>query len=551
MTMISVIKNIPFDQQNSTSSGRSYASVCQAGLPVPPFQDSQDYFQEQLVPPTSEAAGAPELLDPQENELGAETWSREPELGTWSPVFNHEDNSFASNQQRLPQSTVPQIDESTWTNTSTFEPGVGFGATAQQEVLHSSTFDSRENKSNPLSEVPSSSTLEPGKVQELLPAASSQMQSFDDHGSILAQMYSGDDDESFLPQMYSQNTYVQGYSYHETHDDRNSAPLFNNDNNGFVDNQEGVSERSVPNTDESTWAVNSSSSPFYSGVGFEAPTQEVPLFVSQAELFANSSKKEVENSQLLPHDAAVTNSQPDFFAGNEGHYSEGTNVPQFHQPKEAPPLFGGDAVNEDPFVMESRQEDSFPEETPVSHQIQAEDMSELLGNLQQGAVPASSQNGDDMLPRSDLEPPLQEQTEEFLSSLAPPAFPPAIPHLQQDGPLQNMAQNVPADHNAHVKLPYDEKPLADSLDQESSMDSPSGTFKPMQPPPLGQVPFEESPSGLFMPGSAGQVRPPMLPDMESSLSDADQPRQQESVPEVTSEPSGVQQSLADGKGTAL
>lgn len=521
--------------------------MCQAGLPVPPSQDNQDYFQEQLAPPTSEEAGAPELLDPQDNELGVGTWSREPELGTWSPVFNHEDNSFASNQQHVPQSTVPQIDESTWTNTSTFEPGVGFGATAQQGVLQSSTFDSEENESNPLSEVQSSSTFEPGKVPELLPAASSQLQSFDDHGSILAQMYSGDDDGSFLPQMYSQNTYAQGYSYHETHDDRNSAPLFNNDNNSFVHNQEGVSEQSVGETDESTWAVNSSSSTFYSGVGFEAPPQEVPPSVSQTQLFADSLKKEVENSHLLPHnvethssffsETAVTNSQPDFFAGNKGHYSEGTNVPQFPQQKEVPPLFGG--VNDDPFALENRHEDSFPEEAPVLHQ------------------PASSQNGDNMLPPSDLEPPLQEQSEEFLSSMAPPAFPPVIPQdVQQDEPQQNMAESLPADHNADIKLPVDEEILADALDLKPLMDSPSGTFKsdslvPVQPPSLGQVPFEESPSGLFKPGSAGQMRPPMLPDMESTLSDADQPRQQESGPEGTSEPSVEQNSLADGKDKCI
>lgn len=571
MVTKSVILNVPFDQQSSTSNGRTYASVCQAGLPVAPPQDypqNQDYFQEQVAPPTSEAVGAPEMLDPQDNELGADTWSQEPELGSWSPVFNHEDSSLASNQQCALESTVPQIDESTWTNASTFESGVGFGATAQQEMPPSSTFEAGpEIESNPLPEVPPSSAFEPGKVPELPPASSSQVQSFDD-GSILAQMYSGHDDSS--------------------------APLFSHDTNSFVNNQEGVSEPSIPQTDESAWAVNSPPSRFSSGLGFKATTQqEVPASLSQTQLFADSAKREMENSnpQLLPHDVethssfhsetAVASSQPELFAGNEGHYGEVTNsAPRMYRPEDIPPLLGGDAVSEEttvdassvqaePFVMESRQKDSFPEEAPVPHlnvfdnvqpQASVKGMTELLGNLQPGAFPSSQAKDNILLPRSDLETPQQQQSEGFLFSMAPPDVSPALwqTSVQQDEQLQNIPENVPADYNAHIKLPSDEKLLVDSLDHKSSMDSPSGTFKPnsivepMQPPSLGQAPLEQTPSGLFMPGSVSeQMKPCMPPDMESSFSDVDRPTHQESRPEVASEPSGEQRSLVDGKANEL
>lgn len=82
--------------------------MCQAGVPAAPYQDHAQnlYFnQEQShVAPSSQAVGTPELFNPQDNELGAETWSREPELGSWSPVFNHEE---ISDQQHMPESFEP------------------------------------------------------------------------------------------------------------------------------------------------------------------------------------------------------------------------------------------------------------------------------------------------------------------------------------------------------------------------------------------------------------------------------------------------------------
>ena len=49
----------------------------------------------------------PEVADTHENAPTFESWSREPELGSWSPVFNHGDESFANSTQEVP-STVPQ-----------------------------------------------------------------------------------------------------------------------------------------------------------------------------------------------------------------------------------------------------------------------------------------------------------------------------------------------------------------------------------------------------------------------------------------------------------
>ena len=49
----------------------------------------------------------PEVADTQENAPTFESWSREPELGSWSPVFNHDDESFANSTQEVP-STLPQ-----------------------------------------------------------------------------------------------------------------------------------------------------------------------------------------------------------------------------------------------------------------------------------------------------------------------------------------------------------------------------------------------------------------------------------------------------------
>lgn len=74
-------------------------------MPTAPSQDHTQnlYFnQEQShVAPSSQAVGTSELFNPQDNELGAESWSREPELGSWSPVFNHEESS---NQQHMLES---------------------------------------------------------------------------------------------------------------------------------------------------------------------------------------------------------------------------------------------------------------------------------------------------------------------------------------------------------------------------------------------------------------------------------------------------------------
>ena len=550
--------------------------MCQAGLPVAPpqgappqdYPQTQDYFQEQLhnAHPTSDAAGGHDgLLNPQDNELGADSWSREPELGSWSPVFNHKDDSFASNQQFASDSAVPQIDESTWTNTSTFEPGVGFGGATHQTVPPSATFESgRQIEANPLAaEVPPSSMFEQGHVPELPRTESSQMQSFDD-GSILAQMHSHDDDDDSI------------------------APPFNN--TSFANNQQAVSESSVPQTDESMWTVNSPSG-FYPGSEFDSATQqEVPASLPQNQLFADYGKGEVDdsNAQLPPEgeevhssfyrETAVANSQPELFAGNMGHYSEDTNkTPQLFQPEVVPSLSGHDAVQEeavmdktgsvqaDPFVVGSQQENDFPEEAPVSHldffdnvqpEASVESLPELFGNLQPGAFLTSPSMNDVMLPHNDLEPTLQEQSGEHLSSMAPQSVPPTFPQafVQQDEPVQNMAENIPVNHYDQDNLPADEKPLVDSLEHKSlSIDSPSGTFRPnsvgepMQPPSVGQVPLEDTPSGFFVPGSVEQLK---LHDVEYNPSDEGQP-QQESVPEATFQPSVQQKSLVEGKGNAL
>lgn len=100
--------NGSFDQQSLTSNGQTYASVCQAGVPAAPYQDlaqNQYFNQEQShVAPSSQTVGTPELFNPQDNELDAETWSHEPEAGSWSPVYSHEETS---NQQHTPESFQP------------------------------------------------------------------------------------------------------------------------------------------------------------------------------------------------------------------------------------------------------------------------------------------------------------------------------------------------------------------------------------------------------------------------------------------------------------
>lgn len=503
-------------------------------MPVAPSQDvdytpNQDYYQDWLAPPTSQAASAPELTNPQDNQLAAETWSREPELGSWSPVFNHEDNSFAGNQQHAPESTVPQIDESTWTNTSsTFEhwSGVGFDATTQQQV-----------------HVPPSSTAEPGKRFDSVshgaeaPPTPSHLQSFDDD----AQMYGHDDELN------------------------SSSLLFNHDNNSFANNQQGVSEPSVPQIDESTWTNPSSN--FQPSLGFDSTMQqEVP----PSQLFADGAKEEMENpnAQMSSHDLethpsfynempAVADSQSGLFAVNKGHYNHDTNkTPQLYQPEIVPvPLFGASAgsLQADPFAVDStRQNNSLPEQAPGSHfnffdnvqpEASEENLSEILGNLQPGAFPAFPVKADD---DSNLEAPSQEPSEGFPPSMVPPSFQPPVTQesVQQAEPSQYMVEDVPTDLNAHQlehdQLPSDEKPLADSFGHVPSVDSPSGIFKPnsavepMQPHSLVATtapPLEETPSGLFKPSFVvEQMQPP--PEMESSLSDASQPTQQESLPEA-------------------
>ena len=77
-------------------------------MPAAPYQDhTQNLYlnQEQShVAPSSQTVGTPELFNLQDNEPSAEMWSREPELGSWSPVFNHEETS---NQQHIPESYQP------------------------------------------------------------------------------------------------------------------------------------------------------------------------------------------------------------------------------------------------------------------------------------------------------------------------------------------------------------------------------------------------------------------------------------------------------------
>lgn len=135
------------------------------------------------------------------------------------------------------------------------------------------------------------------------------------------------------------------------------------------------------------------------------------------------------------------------------------------------------------------------------------------------------------LPERDLEPP---------PKMVPPGVPTSIPQasLQQSDPVQSMAENISAnpDHNAYIKLPSHEKPLVDSLDHKLSMDSPSGTLKPLsvvapvQPPSLGKEPSERSLLELFKPAPVEQMQLHMPPKMEGQF-----------------QPSGKQESTVDGK----
>ena len=86
--------------------------MCQAGVPAAPYQDHAQnlYFNQQShVAPSSQVAGTSELFDPQDNGLDIETWSPEPELGTWPPVFNHKETN---DQQHMPESFEPGDDNS-------------------------------------------------------------------------------------------------------------------------------------------------------------------------------------------------------------------------------------------------------------------------------------------------------------------------------------------------------------------------------------------------------------------------------------------------------
>ena len=135
---------------------------------------------------------------------------------------------------------------------------------------------------------------------------------------------------------------------------------------------------------------------------------------------------------------------------------------------------------------------------------------------------------------------LPERDLELPPKMVPPGVPTSIPQasLQQPDPVQSMAENISAnpDHNAYVKLPSNEKPLADSLDHNLSMDSPLGTFKPssvvepVQPPSLGKEPSERSLLELFKPAPVEQMQLHMSPKMEGQF-----------------QPSGKQESTVDGK----
>ena len=124
--------------------------------------------------------------------------------------------------------------------------------------------------------------------------------------------------------------------------------------------------------------------------------------------------------------------------------------------------------------------------------------------------------------------------------MVPPGVPTSIPQasVQQPEPVQNMAENITADpdHIANVKLLSNDKPLADSLDHKSSVDSPSGIFKPtpvaepVQPLSLGKAPSEGTPVELCKPAPVEQMHLQMPPKMEGQF-----------------QPSGKQESTVDGK----
>ena len=63
-------------------------------------------YQEHRAPPTSpQLFSTPDERNAQEN-TSPGPWSREPELGSWSPVFNHNNGSFLTLQKDLPDNGV-------------------------------------------------------------------------------------------------------------------------------------------------------------------------------------------------------------------------------------------------------------------------------------------------------------------------------------------------------------------------------------------------------------------------------------------------------------
>ena len=149
-------------------------------------------------------------------------------------------------------------------------------------------------------------------------------------------------------------------------------------------------------------------------------------------------------------------------------------------------------------------------------------------------------NNDLVLQRSDLEPPPSMVPSSVPPKMVPPGVPTSIPQasVQQPDSVQSMAENTSADpdHNAHVKLPSHDKPLADSLDQNLSIDSPSGRFKPssvvepVQPPSLGNEPSERTLLELFKPAPVEQMQLHMPPKVEGQF-----------------QQSGKEESTVDGK----
>jgi len=78
--------------------------VCQSGSTTGSAQETQPSWQENYnyqdywaAQTSQQAFNSAEVPSTEENAVLADSWSREPELGSWSPVFNHEDG-----QQEVP-----------------------------------------------------------------------------------------------------------------------------------------------------------------------------------------------------------------------------------------------------------------------------------------------------------------------------------------------------------------------------------------------------------------------------------------------------------------